>query len=162
MLNHQEAEILLHRYFAGDTTLAEEQELRAYFRSGDVAPGLAELDPMFEYWDKAGEITAPPVRTPVRQLHRRRPVVKWLTATAAAVLLLFTANGWLHHQPALVDLPIAEAEVKPAIDWSKYEVTDPKEAYRLLRGALKTASSEMNRSTRLTIESINQIDKVLR
>lgn len=163
MLSHQEAEILLHRYFAGDTTLAEEEALRAYFRAGDVAPELAALNPMFDYWDKAAEVTAPPARATVRRLHQR-PAVKWLMATAAAVLLLLAASGWLHDQPSLDDLPMAEAvtEEKPAIDWSKYEVTDPQEAYRHLRNALKTASSEMNRSTRMTVQGINELDRVLR
>jgi hypothetical protein len=164
MLSHQEAEILLHRYFASDTTLAEEHELRAYFRAGDVAPRLAALDPMFDYWDRAGKIIAPPARpAPVRRL-QQRPAVKWLMATAAAVLLLFTANGWLDDQPGPHDLPIAAAvaQKKTPIDWSKYEVTDPEEAYRVLRSALKIASSEMNRSTRLTVQGINEMEKVLR
>lgn len=157
-MTHSEAEILLHRYFEGTTSLDEVTRLREYFRAGDVHPDLAELDPLFAYWDEAANIVAPPVKkAPVR----RRLPLRWLSAAAAAVLLLFAAGTWLNQQPSLTDFPIAAVEAK-TIDWSKYEVTDPEEAYKVLRSALGTASAEMNRSARITVKEISAARKALR
>ncbi len=63
--------------------------------------------------------------------------------------------------PSLTDVPIAEAKTK-TIDWSKYEVTDPEEAYIVLRNALGTASAEMNRSARITIREISEARRILK
>lgn len=157
MMTHSEAEILLHRYFEGTTSLNEEARLREYFRAGDVRPDLAELDPMFAYWDAAAKVTAPPAK---RTAFRRRMPLRWLFAAAAAVLLFFAAGNWFNQQPGLTDFPIAAAETK-TIDWSKYEVTDPEEAYKVLRNALGTASAELNRSARITVKEISAARRVL-
>ena len=156
MMTHSEAEILLHRYFEGTTSLDEEARLREYFRAGDVRPDLAELDPLFAYWDEAANIMAPPVK---KAAARRRLPLRWLSAAAAAVLLLFAAGNWFGQQPSLTDFPIAQAKT---IDWSKYEVTDPEEAYTVLRNALGTASAEMNRSARITVREISAARNALR
>ncbi len=159
-MTHTTAKHLLDRYFLGETTLEEEQQLRAYFRAGDVHPDLAIYPPLFTYWDEAAEITAP-VR--IRPVRRRFPV-RWLSVAAAAAMLLFGLNTWF--APATVingGFPIAEAQAQPApIDWSKYEVTDPEEAYLILRGALKTASTELNRGTRITLRELEGMGRVLK
>jgi len=155
MMDHSTAEQLLHRYFEGNTTLEEEARLRDYFRGDDVHPDLKAYDPMFAYWEEAAQITAPPV---VKQTAvRRRLPVRWLATAAAAVLLLFAANQWLKPIPD----PTGIAEAEP-IDWSKYEVTDPEEAYLVLRGALKTASTELNRAPGITIRELGELRKVLK
>ena len=158
MLTHTEAEKLLHRYFEGNTTLKEEAELRAYFRAGEVRADLAELDPLFAYWEAAAKMKAPSVKNGAV---RRRLPLRWLSAAAVAVLLLFAAGNWFGQQPGLAEIPIAEAE-KTTIDWSKYEVTDPEEAYKVLRNALGTASAEMNRSARLTAKEISAARRMLK
>lgn len=157
MMDHITAEQLLHSYFEGNTTLEEEARLRDYFRGDDVHPDLKAYDPMFAYWEEAAKITAPPVIK--RQAVRRRLPIRWLTTVAAACTLLFAANQWLEPGPELTDFPIAEAKT---IDWSKYEVTDPEEAYLVLRGALKTASTELNRGPRITVRELGELKKVLR
>ena len=146
MMTHSEAEILLHRYFEGTTSLNEEMNLREYFRAGDVHPDLAELNPMFAYWDKAAKVMAPPVK---RTAMRRRMPLRWFSTAAAAILLLFAAGTWFNYLPSLTDVPIAQAKTT-TIAWSKYEFTDPAEAYIILRHALAPASAEMTRSPRLT------------
>ncbi|WP_020566892.1 hypothetical protein [Neolewinella persica] len=155
-MTHTTAKTLLDRYFLGETTLEEEEQLRAYFRAGDIHPDLAPYPPLFSYWEQAGEIVAPKVRRPAIQ---RRLPVRWLAAVAAAVVMLLCLHTWFNQQPDLSSFPIAEAQ---PIDWSKYEVTDPEEAYRLLRGALKTASSEINRGPEITIRELGEVRRMLK
>lgn len=156
-MDHLTAEQLLHRYFEGHTTLEEEACLRDYFRGDDVHPDLRAYDPMFAYWEEAAKVTAPLVLK--KKAVRRRLPVRWLTSAAAACTLLFAANQWLDPSPDLTDFPLAEAK---AIDWSRYEVTDPEEAYLVLRGALKTASTELNRAPGITVRELGELKKVLR
>ena len=140
-------EDLLERYFAGHTTLAEEQELRRRFRGGGVPDHLAELDPLFAYWDAAAR--------PVRRAHPRRRPARWLTTAAAVALLLVAARWWTAADPvALNDFPLAEAAAAP-VDWTAHEVTDPTEALRLLRGALNTASTGLNHSGTVTLQRLH-------
>lgn len=157
MMDHSTAEQLLHRYFEGNTTLEEEARLRDYFRRDDVHPDLKAYNPMFAYWEEAAQITAPLVVK--KEAVRRRLPVRWLTTVAAACLLLFAASQWLEPDPELTD---SSSPVATTIDWSKYEVTDPEEAYLVLRGALKTASTELNRAPRITIRELGELRKALK
>ena len=157
MMDHITAEQLLHRYFEGDTTLEEEARLREYFRGDDVHPKLKIYDPMFAYWAQAAKVTPPPAKR--KEAVRRRLPLRWLTTVAAACLLLLAVNHWLDTEPKLTNFPLAEAKT---IDWSKYEVTDPEEAYLVLREALKTASTELNRGPRITLRELGELKKVLK
>ncbi|MBC6995592.1 hypothetical protein QWY85_13240 [Neolewinella lacunae] len=149
-----QASALLDRYFAGESTLAEEAQLRHYFCAGDVDPDLAHYAPLFAYWTAASDVTAPRKSRPARRLPLR-----WLAAVAVALALVLVANGWQRPTQPLSAFPIAEA--KP-VDWSKYEITDQKEAYRVLRAALKTASTELNRGPRITVRELRQATEALR
>jgi hypothetical protein len=166
MMTHPEAEILLHRYFEGTTSLDEETRLREYFRAGDVHPDLAELDPLFAYWDEAAKVMAPPAlpladTKQKRTAVRRRMPLRWLSTAAAAVMLLFVVGTWFNNSDSLMGSRTAQVEPK-VIDWSKYEVTDPEEAYKVLRNALGTASAEMNRSARITVKEISAARSALK
>jgi len=155
-MTHTTAKTLLDRYFLGETSLEEEQQLRAYFRDGDIHPELAAYPPLFSYWEQASEIVAPKVQRPAIQ---RRLPVRWLSAAAAAVVLMFSINTWFDPPTDVTASTIPEAQ---PIDWSKYEVTDPEEAYRILRGALKTASSEINRGPKITIQELGEVSRMLK
>lgn len=77
-------EIILERYFEGKTTIAEEEELKAYFSSSDVAQHLEQYKPLFRYFSEAKE----------QRLHQVVPLpskkryVAWLSIAASAVILL--------------------------------------------------------------------------
>jgi len=150
-MKHAIAKEMLERYFLGETSLTEEKVLRDYFRSGDIHPDITEYKDLFSYWDVAAQIKAP--------ARRRRLPLRWLTAAAAAVLLLFATNFWLQEDTQVSNFPIAEAK---ALDWSKYEVTDEKEAYKILRAALKTASTSMNNSTKGVIREVGEAAAMVR
>ena len=45
-------EELLERYFEGETSAAEEKQIRAFFASGEVPEHLAVYAPLFAYFDE--------------------------------------------------------------------------------------------------------------
>ena len=139
-MNTQVATELLDRYFEGETTLAEERALASYFADAtNVAPELRQYAPLFAYWAREREVQPDnlvPFRPPVV---RRRLVVGYsLAATVAACLLLVA--GWFVLPQLSGENRLAGTEkIDAPIDWSKYEVTDEREAIRLLHRSLKPA-----------------------
>ena len=129
-MNHARATVLLERYFAGNSTLAEERDLQTYFRdTADVPPELVSYAPLFAYWDRERQVSAP-----LRKVTRRRNWRRTLLAVAAALLLLLAVRGtYLWQQPSLTTFPVAERQ---PVDWSRHEITDRAEAARTLRAAL--------------------------
>ena len=77
-------ETILEKYFEATTTEAEEQELRDYFSAGDIAPGLEQYAPMFQYFSEAKN------QRSARQvpLTARRNTFRWMSVAAAAVLMM--------------------------------------------------------------------------
>lgn len=76
-------EQLLESYFEGTTTLEQEQELRTYFTSGEVASHLESYVGMFSAFAKAQKETLPlPVEIP-----SSRRKYGWIAGIAAASLL---------------------------------------------------------------------------
>lgn len=77
-------EILLEKYFEGETSIAEENELKTYFSSADVAQHLEHYKAMFGYFSSAKE----------QKFEQKLPLkpkkiqVMWLSVAASVVILL--------------------------------------------------------------------------
>ena len=76
---------LLNKYLEGETTTAEEEKLRGFFRSGQAPGRLAAYRPLFAYFDE--EIRKVQSVEEIPAAPRRRPVY-W----AAAASILFAAG----------------------------------------------------------------------
>lgn len=88
--------IVLDRYFEGETSLSEEQELHNYFTSSEVAPEFEEYMVLFSAFAKAKkETSAQPLELPVMENTKRSPL-RWTTGVAAAIVIavgLYTYSG---------------------------------------------------------------------
>lgn len=78
-------EILLEKYFEGETTIAEENELKKYFSSSDVAQHLEHYRGMFGYFTAAKEQRFEQV-IPLKTKTQKK--VAWLSIAASVVVLL--------------------------------------------------------------------------
>lgn len=85
-------EILLDKYFEAETSIAEEQQLKTYFTSGEVAPHLQQYIPVFCFFEQAGkenltkEVSYTPTNT--RFSAAKRKVYSWVAIAASIVILL--------------------------------------------------------------------------
>jgi hypothetical protein len=77
-------EILLEKYFEGQTNSSEENELRNYFSSPNVLPHLEQYKPLFGYFAVAKKEEF----KPNIQLQSKRLRVTWLSIAASVVVLL--------------------------------------------------------------------------
>ena len=76
-------EVLLEKYFEGETTIAEENELKSYFSSADVAPHLQQYQPLFGYY--AAERNQN-YEQPLPKSRKRQ--IAWISVAASVIVLL--------------------------------------------------------------------------
>lgn len=74
---------LLDKYFDGNTTLAEEKQLKAYFSSDNVAPEHAQFKPLFGYY--TAEQTS---ETQKVFKFNKKPNRQWLWTAASVVVMI--------------------------------------------------------------------------
>ncbi|MEY3240766.1 MAG: hypothetical protein RIR11_2204 [Bacteroidota bacterium] len=94
---------LLERYWEGETTLTEEQQLKQYFQSGHVDARFQEVAPLFQTLSAAQQITAPAsLGASIQPVAMQVSYSKnWLRIAAAAVVVgvLSTTYWFLTSKP---------------------------------------------------------------
>lgn len=86
---------LLEKYFAGITSLQEERELKAYFKSDDVSNEYRKYAPLFQAFEMEKTVTAPQIEHRIKRSSvfiKKRWTIIISSATAACLLLFFTAR----------------------------------------------------------------------
>jgi hypothetical protein len=132
-------ENLLEKYFQGETSIAEENELRNYFSSMDVAQHLEQYKPIFGYFSLAKEHQFTPEIPP--QSKKRN--VAWISI-AASVVVLLGIGTYAYYSADIVD---------KSQDLGTYD--DPEEAFRATQKALSLLSDNVN----VGIESVQYIQE---
>jgi hypothetical protein len=111
-------ETVLEKYFQGETSIAEEKELRVYFSSSDVAQHLEHYKPMFVYFGVEKEQK---FEKKMPLLAKKRYVV-WLSIAASIVVLfgvitfVFTGDKVMSKELGTYDDPeVALKETQKAL-----------------------------------------------
>jgi len=131
----REIEQLLDKYFDAETTVAEENNLKAYFAGDSVAPHLEQYRCMFGYFTQQQEL----------HFDKKLPLkikvsyTKWLSVAASVVLLCGMFAWFINtNRPQQQDL-------------GTYD--DPEVAFRETQKALGMLSSKVN----IGVESVNYL-----
>lgn len=135
-------EKLIDKYFEGETSIAEENELKTYFSSLDVAQHLQQYKPVFGYFSqaKAEEFKAEiPLNT------KKRNVAVWLSVAASFVIML--GVGTFMYLNTLEETP------STATAYGTYD--DPEKALAETEKALALVSEHLNTG----IESVSYINE---
>mgnify|MGYP003555349020 FL=1 len=120
-------EQLLEKYFQGETTIAEEKQLKAYFSSNDVAPHLAKYQALFGYFETQ-KGTQFEQKLPLQP--RKQSTVKWIGIAASFVVLFGLATFYFYpSEPKHEDL-------------GTYD--NPEEAFAATQKALLMVSEQVN------------------
>ena len=121
-------ESLLEKYFEGETSIAEENELKDYFSSSNVAPHLEQYRPLFGYFTEAKEqkfINNLPLVSKKRK-------VAWLSI-AASIIVMLSIGTYSYFEVNTVD---------ENRELGTYD--DPEEALEATQKALAMLSDNVN------------------
>ena len=133
-------EDILAKYFQGETSIAEEKELKDYFSSPNVAQHLEQYKPMFGYFSQVKEQKS----TQTIPLKTKKRNVAWLSIAASVVVLLGVGTYFY----------VSEKNAAPAVAQTELGTyDDPEEALAATQKALALLSSNVN----VGIESVQYI-----
>lgn len=121
-------ESLLEKYFEGESSIAEENELKDYFSSSNVAPHLEQYRPLFGYFTEAKEqkfINNLPLVSKKRK-------VAWLSI-AASIIVMLSIGTYSYFEVNTVD---------ENRELGTYD--DPEEALEATQKALAMLSDNVN------------------
>ena len=121
-------EIILEKYFDGETCIAEEKELKDYFTSSNVAQHLEQYQPLFGYFSKAKQEQYKAV-IPLKT--KKRNIASWISIAAAVVVLLGVGT-----------FTFMNYNDTKSQDLGTYD--DPKVAFRETQKALALISEHVN------------------
>lgn len=150
---------LLDKYFEGNTSLEEENQLKRYFQQTDIAEELEVFRPLFgllviekekglsdAFDEKVVEkVIKTQKKTKIKRLYY------WGTAVAASCLLAVTT--WTLY-------PKIDAEPTSEQLWAKYEIKDPNEAIKITRDALRTVSVQLNRGAAKAADEVELLKQL--
>ncbi|MBB4804315.1 hypothetical protein HNP37_004402 [Flavobacterium nitrogenifigens] len=134
-------EDILEKYFEGETSIAEENQLREYFSSPNVAQHLEQYKPMFGYFSQAKEQKS----THEIPLQTKKRNVAWLSIAASAVVLLGIGTYFFVSEQKDTTAVASQTEL------GTYD--DPEEALKATQKALALLSNNVN----VGIESVHYI-----
>lgn len=135
-------EDILEKYFQGETSIAEENQLKEYFSSSNVAQHLEQYKPMFGYFSQVKEQKS----TQEIPLKAKKRNVAWLSIAASVVVLLGIGTYFF----------VSEKNVAPAVAQSELGTyDDPEEALAATQKALALLSNNVN----VGIESVQYIQE---
>ena len=130
-------ETILEKYFQGETTVLEENELKNYFSSSDIAQHLEQYKLLFGYFSEAKKQEY--IKTVTLKAKKRN--VRWISIAASIVALLGISTFTYLHQP------------QESNDLGTYE--SPEEAFAATQKALSLLSKNVN----VGIESVSYINE---
>ncbi|OXA95595.1 hypothetical protein [Flavobacterium hercynium] len=143
-------EDILEKYFQGETTIAEENELKNYFSSPNVAQHLEQYKPIFGYFSQVKQQkSTQEIKTPVQEsetipLQTKKRNVAWLSIAASVVVLLGIGTY----------LFVSEKDAAPAVAQTELGTyDDPEEALAATQKALAMVSNNVN----VGLESVHYI-----
>lgn len=148
---------LLERYFEGNTSLAEEQQLRNYFNGEEVAEDLRSYQPLFQYFAQAKQTQLPSqfeqelevvLNRPAKRRFMRRMIQ--MGSVAASVMLVIGSYFW--YNTSGIE-PVAEQQIQ----WEQYEIQDPDLALKETKRALKLLSKQLNSGTKKVAKSVDKV-----
>ena len=128
-------EQLLNKYLEGNTSIAEEKDLKKYFSSNNVASHLHPYKEMFGYFKNQEEVQFTKT-LPLQP--RKRNVVKWIGVAASFVVLFGTAFFYMNSNNSNEDLgtyddpEVAFIETQKALEMLSENVNHGVESVALL------------------------------
>lgn len=156
-MNLQEIEKLLDKYFEGETSLSEEEQLREFFTSGKVPGQWMKFEAYFKYLEEEKELAINDPAFDDKVMARvkesrlavitdfRRPWIYWISGVAASVMILVAIF----------------VKFDPFSNRIEDTYKDPQVAYMEARKILLFVSNKFNQGTR-NLEPVSALETGLK
>lgn len=168
-MKQQQIQSLLDKYFAGESSLQEEAQLRQLLQQEPLSEEHQAYQQWFQLLEEESNLSLgddfdlkvmQAIETSVKPAVKiRRLSVSWVLRVAAVFALLAAGLWWMTRSNAIVEEPVVVAEAK-VIDWSKYEPKTPEEAFQVTRKALRRVATGFNEGTSIATESIGKMEEM--
>ena len=158
-------EVLLNKYWEGETTLQEEITLHEYFNNGNVEEKLKPYQPLFQFFkeEKQEGITdkdfdekvLAALEQPKIQPRRKR---KWRTIAkiAASIVIIFSIGFWLLQAPITKNY----AKKSPCGELSPTECKEALQALKDTRSALLFVSNKLNQGAKKAAKGLDKLKQI--
>ncbi len=150
-MDYDNIQTLLERYFEGNSSLAEEKHLKAYFQQKEIDPELEVYRSLFVWQveEQAVSLSRDFKDNLLLEIEAEQKVgfvrrfLRHPMSRAAAVLVLLTGMWWAYQ----TDTAMVDEGVTAEINWEQYEPKTKEEALTITRNAMVMLSKELNRGT---------------
>ncbi len=151
---------LIEKYFAGETSLEEEQQLVDYFNSGKVAYEFKQYTPLFYFIKREKQVSlSEDFDEKLLQNLAEKPGAKvvnfrsWIApALKIAAIGIMLMGAYLFFKPTTA--PVGQH----AINWEKYEIKDEQLAYDETVKALRLVTSKLNKGSQKAIKEVSKTE----
>jgi hypothetical protein len=148
-------QLILEKYFAGESSLDEEKQLKQYFTEADVAHELKQYQPLFQYLKEEKNIKM------ARQIELPKPIPhlksrQWFWKAAAAAIALLIVSIVSFKQLQKHNSPSTLAHKNPnyiVLD----EGDDPQKAFEQAQAALMLVSKKMRKGEQAATEGLMKV-----
>jgi hypothetical protein len=149
---------LIDKYLAGETSVADETQLKEFFQQPDIPEDLLPYKQLFQFFDQTSQLTVSDSfeATLTANLNRRqmkggRIQTYRVLAYAATLALVISTFLWLDSR--------LDTSHPAQVNWEKYEVTDEELALQETMEALELLANKLNGSAKKSTQSIKRIEK---
>jgi hypothetical protein len=152
-MNTENIKLLIEKYFEGETTIAEEQALKSYFASENVAEELRQHTPLFRFVIEESKVKAPQSLNQkltgiffAEPFYRSRIFIFYTTSIAAGLLLLLAFFLTIKNEPDAPSQQLTETQRR-----------EVKLAYNQTRATLAFVSQNLIKGT-APLEKIEKLE----
>lgn len=145
-MDSKRIEELLNKYWNCETSLEEEQQLRAYFSGSDIPESLKETAALFQYFEQTRQQTLNDLSVEQHVLHKARTPEKgkmvklfYNSMRIAAGLAVLIMAGWFVHKEIRSTTP---QEMVDTYDDPKLAFEETKKALLMISKSFGTAEEQ--------------------
>lgn len=149
-MDSNKVEALLNKYWNCDTSLEEEQQLRDYFKQGNIPEQLKEAASLFRYFELQKKKSLNDVSFDSQVLAKARPAGKGIMMKvvynamriAAGLLVVVMAVWFIRDRVRSTDTETAATEVVDTYDDPKIALEETKKALLMISKSFGRAKEE--------------------
>lgn len=154
-MDYNTIQILLKKYWEGETSLKEEKILFNYFNQEIIDKRLIQYQSIFKYIkkEKKKELkTTLNNELITKNIPKTIPINNWKKWAAAASIILISGLFIWNYNISNNDKKMAQVK----------EIQDPEVAYQITKEALMLVSSKLNKGAKTAAEKVHKVKEINR